>query len=27
MGNKNLPKLTHGYLRCDKLPTQRSLLR
>jgi len=27
MGNKNLPKLTHGYLRCNKIPTQRSLLR
>jgi len=24
MGNKNLPKLTHGYLRCNKIPTQRS---
>jgi len=21
MGNKNLPKLTHGYLRCNKTPT------
>jgi len=20
MGNKNLPKLTHGYLKCDKVP-------
>jgi len=19
MGNKNLPKFTHGYLRCDKI--------
>jgi len=27
MGNKYLPKLTHGYLRCNKIPTQRSLLR
>jgi len=27
MGNKNLPKLTHGYLRCNKIHTQRSLLR
>jgi len=27
MGNKNLPKLTHGYLSCNKIPTQRSLLR
>jgi len=27
MGNKNFPKLTHGYLRCNKIPTQRSLLR
>jgi len=27
MGNKNLPKLTHGYLRCNKIPTRRSLLR
>jgi len=27
MRNKNLPKLTHGYLRCNKNPTQRSLLR
>jgi len=27
MGNKNLPKLTHGYLRCNKIPSQRSLLR
>jgi len=27
MGNKNLPKLTHGYLRCNKFPSQRSLLR
>jgi len=27
MGNKNLPKLTHGYLRCNKIPSQSSLLR
>jgi len=27
MGNKNLLKLTHGYLMCNKIPTQRSLLR
>jgi len=27
MGNKNLPKMTHGYLRCNKILTQRSLLR
>jgi len=27
MGNKNLPKLTHGYLRCNKIPSQRSLLK
>jgi len=27
MGYKNLPKLTHGYLRCNKISTQRSLLR
>jgi len=27
MANKNLPKLTHGYLRCDKILSQRSLLR
>jgi len=27
MGNKNLPKLTHGYLRCNKIPAQTSLLR
>jgi len=26
MGNKNLPKLTHGYLRCNKIPARRSLL-
>jgi len=26
-GEKNLPKLTNGYLRCNKTPTQRSLLR
>jgi len=25
MGNKHLPKLTHGYLRCNKIPAQRSL--
>jgi len=27
MGNQILPKLTHGHLRCNKIPTQRSLLR
>jgi len=27
MGKKNLPKLTHGYMRCNNIPTQRSLLR
>jgi len=27
MGNKNLPKLTYGYLRFNKINTQRSLLR
>jgi len=27
MGNKSLPKLTHGYLRCNKILTQRSRLR
>jgi len=27
MGNKILSKLTHGYLRCNKVPSQRSLLR
>jgi len=27
MGNKNLPKLTHGYLRFNKIPSQRSLPR
>jgi len=27
MGKKNLPKLTHGYLKCNKIPSQRSLLR
>jgi len=27
MRNKNLPKLTHGYLRCNKIISQRSLLR
>jgi len=26
MGNKNLPKLTQGYLRRNIIPTQRSLL-
>jgi len=26
MENKTLPKMTHGYLRCNKIPTQRSLL-
>jgi len=25
--NKNWPRLTHGYLRCNKIPTQRSPLR
>jgi len=23
--NNNLPKLTHGYQRCSKIPTQSSL--
>jgi len=27
MANKNLPKLAHGYLRCDKILSRRSLLR
>jgi len=27
MGNKNLPKLTHGYLRCNKITIQKSLPR
>jgi len=27
MGYKNFPKLTHGYLRCNKIPPQISLLR
>jgi len=27
MGNENLPKLTHGYLRCNKFPAQSSFLR
>jgi len=27
MGNKNLPKLTHGYLRCNKLRSETFLLR
>ena len=27
MGNKNLPKLTHGYLRRNKIPSLSSLLR
>jgi len=27
MGNKKLPKLTHGYLRRNKIPSQSSLLR
>jgi len=27
MGNKHLPKLTRGDLRCNKIPSQRSLLR
>jgi len=27
MRNKKFPKLTHGYLTCNKIPTQRSLLR
>jgi len=25
MGNDNSPKLTHGYLRCNKIPSQNSL--
>jgi len=27
MGNKNLPKFTHGYLRYNKISSQTSLLR
>jgi len=27
MENNNLPKLAHGYLRCNKIPSEKSLLR